>query len=254
MPRYNRAMTRTSQRARRTSPLNLPGAFELFTLSKDIVMKNLWIFGPLYAVPVLLGLHSWIWTPANSTTPWYLQSSWAGPGFSSASFPVYADYLLVGFSILWGIFVLAAGFTAQIMSQKAQLDGTEDRNLNFAHLWAAVKQTGWRLVGLYLLVGLYVLVGLVLLIIPGIIMIRRYSLAPYVMLDKKTGIRQSMEISAKITKPFSGAIYRVYGVMALIGIIAFIPYVGWLVSFVLGVLYSVALALRYQQLKKLASR
>jgi hypothetical protein len=244
-------MARTSRRSRRNSPLNLPGAFELFTPSKEIVLKNIWIFGPLYAVPVIFGLHSWIWTPSNSVTPWYLQSSWAGPGFSSAAFPVYADYLLVGVSLVWGIFVLATGFIVQIMAQKAQLDGTQGHTLNFSNIWAAVKQMGWRLIGLYILVGLYVLVGLILFIVPGIIMIRRYSLAPYVMLDKHTGIRESMDMSAAMTKPHSGAIYRVYGIMVLIGLIALIPYVGWLVSFILGMLYSVALALRYQQFKKI---
>jgi hypothetical protein len=247
-------MSRTSQRARRSSPLNLPGAFELFTQSRKIVLDNLWVFGPVYAVPVIFGLHSWIWTPANSNNPWYLQSSWAGPGFSSASFPVYTDYLFVGVSLLWGLFVLAAGFIVQIMAQKAQLDGAEGHQLNFAHLWTTVKHLGWRLVGLYLLVGLYIVVGLILFIIPGIIMIRRYSLAPYVMMDKKTGIRESMEISAAMTKPYSGSIYRVYGVMVLIGLIAIIPRIGWLVSFVLGMLYSVALALRYTQLKQLVSQ
>lgn len=245
-------MARTSHRARRSSPLNLPGAFELFTPSKEIVQKNIWIFGPLYAIPLIFSLHSWIWTPSNSDKPWYLQFSGVGPGFSSSSFPIYGNYLIVGASLLWALFVIIAGFLVQIMSQKAQLDGVEGHTPGFDKLWATTRKLGWRLVGLYLLVGLYVVVGFILFIIPGIIMLRRYSLAPYVMLDKNKGIRESMELSANMTKPHSGAIYRVYGVMILIGLVAVIPFLGWIVSFILGMFYSVSLALRYQQLKPLS--
>ena len=82
-------------------------------------------------------------------------------------------------------------------------------------------------------------------------MLRRYFLAPYVMLDTNCGIKEAMDKSATMSKPYSRAIWGVIGVMLLIGFINVIPYIGWMVAFVLGMLYSVAPALRYQELKKI---
>jgi len=90
-----------------------------------------------------------------------------------------------------------------------------------------------------------------LLIVPGVIAIRRYFLAPYLMLDKDLSIREAMKQSAALSKPYSGSIWGIIGVIVLLSLPSIIPVIGWAVSFVLMLLYSVAPALRYQELKKL---
>lgn len=242
------------QKPRRSSPLNITGSFELYGKSKELVKKNLWIFIPLYLIPLLFNFHSWIWTPgpgSHQETGHWTRYSWLGSGFSTSSLPNSVWYIFVGFSILWLIFVIAAGTIVQIMAQNAQLEVAQGRTPTFGKLWATVKEMGWRMLGLYLLIGLYVVVGLILFIVPGLIMLRRYFLAPYVMLDQKTGIKESMEKSAAMSKPYSGYVWGVIGVMFLIGLLNVIPYLGWIAAFIIGMLYSVAPALRYQELKKL---
>ena len=101
------------------------------------------------------------------------------------------------------------------------------------------------------LIALMTIGGLILLIVPGLIVIRRYFLAPYVMVDQDTGILESMRRSAAMSKPHSGYIWSIIGVSVLLSLPGIIPFVGWAVSFVLAVLYSTAPALRYQELKKL---
>jgi hypothetical protein len=246
-------MARTSRRPRRTSAFHLPSAFDLFTPSKEIVLKNIWIFGPLYAVPLIFYIHSWIWSPLpNQHVGWWHHGDSFSPAWPGASLPAYATFLLVGFSILWFVITAAVGTIAQIMAQAAQLEAAEDKPLDFQNLWQYVKVLGWRLLGLYIVIGLAVVIGLILLIVPGLIMIRRYYLAPYVMLDKKLGIREAMDRSAAISKANTGAVWGVLGVMFLIGLINIVPIIGGLASFAVGALYSVAPALRYQQLKRLA--
>lgn len=247
-------MARTSNRPRQSSPLNLPGAFQLFKPSRDLVLKNIWIFGPLYAVPLLFSLHSWIWSPsATAHRHWvdHFDSFTAGWNFSPTA--NYAFSAFVGFSIIWLLFVIAAGTIAQVMSQAAQLEAIENKPLHFHRLWQTVKELGWRLLGLYIVTGLYIFVGLILLIVPGLIMIRRYYLAPYVMLEKKCGISEAMERSAALSKPYSGSVWGVIGVMFLIGLVAIVPFIGSLAAFILAALYSIAPAMRYQQLKKISS-
>jgi uncharacterized membrane protein len=221
-------------RARLGSPLRLKGSFELFGQSRKLVQKNIWIFAPLFALPLVFSFHSWEF----------------GSGLSASAVPSYMWYGFVGFSFLWLVFVLAVGTVVQIMSQEAQLEATEGRPLDFIRLWGVVKETAWPMFGLYLLIGLYVFVGLILFIIPGLIMLRRYFLAPYVLLDTRCGVKEAMERSAEMSKPYSKYIWGVIGVMFLIGLFNVIPGVGWLVAFILGMYYSVAPALRYQELKE----
>lgn len=245
-------MARTSKRARRTSPLNLPSAFDLFTPSKEIVLRNIWIFGPLYAVPFVFWIHSWIWSPLpNQPVHWWQHSGSFSSGWPGGPLPTYGTFLAVGFSLLWLFIIGVIGTIAQIMSQAAQLDAAEGKSLDFQNLWQVVKELGWRMFGLYIVVGVVVFVGLLLLVIPGLIMIRRYFLAPYVMLDNKLGIRESMDRSAELSKLNSGSIWGIIGVMFLIGVANILPIIGGLVSFALGGLYSVAPAMRYLQLNKI---
>jgi len=243
-------------RARLGSPLRLHGSLELFGQSRKLVQKNIWIFGPLYALPLLFSFHSWEWTPAigSQNGHWWTTYSWFGSGLSASAVPSYLWYSFIGISLLWFVFVLAIGTIVQVMSQEAQLEATQGQSLNFIKLWAVVKQIGWRMFGLYLVIGLYVIVGLILFIIPGLIMLRRYFLAPYVMLDTKCSVKDAMERSAEMTKPYSKYIWGIIGIMFLIGLFNVIPAIGWIIAFILGMFYSVAPALRYQELKDVNTR
>jgi hypothetical protein len=242
-------------RNRLGSPLRLHGSFELFGLSRKLVQKNIWVFAPLYAVPLVFSFHSWIWTPSigSQNGHWWTTYSWFGSGISTSSVPSYFWYSFIGFSFLWLIFVLTVGTIVQIMSQQAQLEASEGKSLDFTRLWAVAKEKGWQMFGLYLLVGLYIFIGLLLFIIPGLIMLRRYFLAPYVLLDKNVSVKEAMDRSAEMSKPYSVYIWGIVGVMFLIGLLNAIPGVGWLIAFILGMFYSAAPALRYQELKKAGS-
>jgi hypothetical protein len=241
----------SKSRARLGSPLRLHGSFELFGLSAKLVQKNIWIFAPLFALPLLFTFHAWEWTPAlggNLGHHW-TRYSWLGSGFSS-SIPYFLWYSLIGYSILWLVFVVLAGTAVQIMIQQAQLEAIEKKPLDLVRLWRSAKANYRNMLGLYLLMGLYILAGLILFIIPGLIMLRRYFLAPYVMLDTKCDIKTAMERSAEIGNPYSGYIWGVIVVMTFIGLLNAIPGVGWMVAFALGMFYCAAPALRYQELKE----
>lgn len=236
------------QRARRTSPLYLPSAFDLFTPSKDLFIKHFNVFGPLYILPAFFWLHSWVDTPAHGGNYWNrttdANTSWTLPtGFSAA---------FIGFSILWFLVAIIAGVMVQIMLQRSQLDAAEDKQPNLGRAWQTAKDHGLELFKLYVVTILIYAAGFILLIIPGFFMIRRYMFAPYVMLDKKCAIKEALEESHRLGSQNTGAVWGIIGVCVLIGIIGIIPIIGSLASFVLGALYSIAPALRYQQLKKLS--
>lgn len=236
------------RRARRTSPLYLPSAFDLFKPSKDLVLKYIEVFGVLYILPFIFWIHSWMNTPAHGGNYWARGSDanygWTWPGSWSAT--------AIGFSIFWLLVTFVIGTAIQMMMQQAQLDAAEGRKPDLGRSWRTVKGLGWRLFGLYIAMAIVIGIGLILLIIPGLFAIRRYMLAPYVMLDKKCSIEKALADSHKLSLVNTGAVWGLMGVLFLIGLIGILPLIGSLASFIIGALYSVAPAIRYQQLKKLA--
>jgi len=259
-------MARTSKRARRSSPLHMPSAFDLFTPSKEIILKNIWIFGPLYAVTLVFGIHDWIWSPARgSFLNRHNTFSFGSPG---NPLPTFDLSIVVGFSLFWLVFVALLGTAVTVMSLTAQLDAAEGKPLDFQDLWLSVKKYWLRLLGLYALFSLLVVVfawlfffglllfvvGAILTLIIGFMVISRYILAPYVIIDQNAGIADALRISATLSTRKPGAIWGVIGVMFLISLASIIPYIGGLLSFALGCLYSMALAMRYLQLKRLAAQ
>ncbi|MBX4199801.1 hypothetical protein KW789_02825 [Candidatus Saccharibacteria bacterium] len=242
----------TRHKTRRGSPLHLTPSFDLFSKSKQLVMDNLWVFGPLYILPALFLINNWLTNPngLSGISRWRYDLENRSGGWSTPTFPNYTISLFFALGIMAIIWIVLS-VIIQIMTMDAQLRAAQGKRLDFTLLWDTVKELGWRMVGLYLLVGLYIVVGLILLIVPGLIMIRRYMLAPYVMLDQKTGIREAMEKSAAMSKPYSGYVWGVLGVMFLIALLNIIPLIGGLLAFVGGILYSVAPAIRYQELKKI---
>ena len=198
-------------------------------------------------MPLLIWLHSWISIPAHGGHFW----DRATDGNFGWSFPAAYLNSIIGFSLFWFVISFVAGTAIQIMTQQAQLDASTHKIPDLGRSWATVKEIGWRMLGLYIAMGAIIGIGFVLLIIPGLFAIRRYLLAPYVMLDKKCGIKEALDKSAEMSLINPGSVWGIIGVLILISLVGILPLIGSLAAFVLGVLYSVAPALRYQQLKKL---
>ena len=233
-------------KARRGSPLYLPSAFDLFKPSRDLVLDNLHVFGWLFALPLIFWVHSWLWTPAAGGHFWNrftdANYSWTFPSSYNAAF--------IGFSILWFVIAIAAGTIVQIMSQKAQLEVSSGKRPELGELWTFVKLRWLSMLKIYVSVIGITLLGFVL-IIPRFIFLRRYFLAPYVMIEKNCSVKEAMRRSADLSRTNTGSVWGVIGVLFLIDLLGILPLIGSLASFAVGSLYSVAPALRYQQLKKL---
>jgi len=234
--------------ARKSSPLYLPSAFDLFKPSKDLVLKNIHVFGPLFILPFIFWGHSWLDIPANGGHYWNRFTD-ANYGWS---LPTAYWVAFIGFSIIWFLIAVVGGTIVQIMLQRAQLDAAENREPQLGKLWGVTKKMWKPMVLLFLTMILIIGIGFIFLIVPGLILLRRYFFAPYVMLERKCSVREALDRSAHLSAINTGSVWGLIGVMFLIGLLGIVPIIGSLASFVAGSLYSVAPALRYQQLKKLA--
>lgn len=262
-----------------TAP-QITGAFELFSKSKERVMKYFKFFAVLYAVPFLFTLleTGLAFAPRSSDSAqdsYPNLENFTGSEFNSGK--VIAVVLVVALVVI--VIALIIGSLYQVALHRLELDASENKTPTAGRLWEAAKKFWLRFIGLSVLVGLYTISGLlvflpivllsailresaisIILGIPAfifgiyvaVIMIRRYFLAPYVLVDQGVGIREAMERSDTMTKGRAGSVWGIIGVFLLIYLISIVPLVGSLISFILGTLYSVAPALRYQELKHLA--
>lgn len=223
-----------------TNKPELTGAFDLFPKSYAIVTKNWKIFGLLYILPLL------------SVFPEFNNNNSAA---SLNPFANFSDGSIVA-AITLGVLLFVVFVVLSIINQGLlyvlELQTSMGKNPTFSDVWARAKGKLWRFVGLSLIVGLTIAAGLLLFIIPGLIFIRRYILSAYYMFDKNLSISDAMKQSSKDSKPYAIHIWSIIGVMILLSLIAVVPVIGGLLSLVLVALYSVAPAIRYQELKKLS--
>jgi len=227
----------------------LTSATDLFGKSYQLVSKNLSIFIIIFSAQALFTLWNILdWFSADpSATATTSDGIWAGLSAVIGLHTVPPSGAAIGF--LAALMVVAV--VLALMQPILVLRAAKGESPTLKHLWDEFKQKGLRLLALQILAAAAIVVGFILLIVPGIIMIWRLFLAPYILIDKNTSIKQAISRSWSMSRGYFSPIWAVILVMILFGLIGFIPVAGVAAGFLLGVAYSVAPALRYLEIKKL---
>jgi hypothetical protein len=214
-------------------------AFTLFTKSKNLVLQNINVFGALYLIPFIFNLLPSLTDNSSDAD----RTSSLFNGLSGTGFVAVA-----GFGIVFAVISIIISFIIQTMLFAAELEVSEDKKPSLRPLFDVAKKYWLRIAGLSIVTALLFVGGLILFIVPGLIVIRRYFLASYYLIDKDLSIGEAMRQSAADSKQAAGSIWGVIGVSFLLALTAIVPLIGWLVAFVLTALYSVAPALRYKEI------
>jgi hypothetical protein len=108
------------------------------------------------------------------------------------------------------------------------------------------------LIVLGILESMLIVGGLILFIIPGLILLRKFFLSQYYVIDKKMGPIAAMKQSMKDSNPNAGPIWTVIGVSFLFGILSsfvgYVPVIGYIASLIVSFLYVFAPAFRYGEI------
>lgn len=248
---------------RRGSPMFVTPAYELFPKSYEYVRKNIWVFAVLYIFPLIIGLSNGAWA-VDSRRHWSTDGEVASNALAGPTLPAYA-YGGFGVALL---FALIIATVLQIMLQSAQLEASEGRSVNLSRAWSTFRKVGLQMFGLYMAVAVMLLISLVpmliyiaiglpaigaiILLIPAAIMLRRYFLAPYVLLDNPgMPVWEALNKSAELSLKDPWSIYSIMGVLIIFALFGAVPLIGWIAAFALHFFYNVAPAIRYRELKKL---
>jgi len=134
-----------------------------------------------------------------------------------------------------------------IATMTVTLKAARGEKLSYTEAFRAAWPYFFRVVRLYVLVSVAVLVGLVLLVVPGLIMLRRYFLAGYYMVDRNLGVFEAMDTSADETKK-TGGVWGLLGFSLLIGLSGLIPHIGWIFAVAGLILFTCMTTWRYIQI------
>lgn len=229
----------------------LTSAFDLFGKSYVLVRKNLNVYGLVYAIPAAMMIagviqlivdnqkNGWEWGHAFS-------SSLLGPNLGSDSSVQTA-------SIIITVVLLLGSTVSYLLATVLNLRAAQGKKPTLGSIWNEIIE-GWlwaKLLGLGIVTVMLLVVGFVLLIVPGVIMLWRLFLAPYILIDQRTTIDEALIKSWKMSSGYAWPIYSIILFSILLSVTNVVPIIGGLIAFALTTAYAATPALRYQELKKL---
>lgn len=223
---------------------HVTSALDLFGKSYEIVKKNLVLFVLLSSVSIVSSLISAGQAISNDKTE---KSGWQ----SVATSALGPELDTSGYASL-GILVLlftVVGVVFMLMMLILSLRAAQGKTPTFDILWKEFRQKGLKLFLLVICLAIALLVGFILLIIPGVILLWRLSMAPYIMIDKGTDISESFVQSWEMTRSYAWPVYSIFLVSILLAVTNLVPIIGSLIALALGIAYTCAMPLRYEELK-----
>jgi hypothetical protein len=158
--------------------------------------------------------------------------------------------VLIG-GVAWWFLNIGASYYLQVSAAKEKIVSTADC---YRKSWQYIG----RIIAFTVIFSVIIFIGFLLLIVPGLILLRRYILTTFYIVDQNMTIRQAMKQSAMQTKPVAGYVWGTLGVVVvlLLAITIFsslfisIPGATVIVSALLSPSYFFIFALRYSDIVK----
>jgi hypothetical protein len=215
----------------------LPSVFQLLKPAWELLRVNTTVIIGVIATPLLVSVPLFILLLVISG------AVTAGGGTLSVGTVNAFGVLLVAIYIV----LTATGVVVNIALMIVTLKAARGEKLSFTETFRAAWPYFFRVLGLYAVVSIAVIIGLALLIVPGLILLRRYFLASYYVVDRNLGIFAAMDASADESKR-AGGVWGLIGFALVIILLGFIPHVGWVPAVIASILYTCMITWRYIQI------
>jgi len=222
---------------------NFKSVTQLFSESSDAVRRNLGVFILISSLSIL----STAWQIGSDLKDKTHGSAWGSIAKNSV-LGTNNDYPHIGGGVILVLFFIA-GVALALMSTILTLRAAKKHTVTFSEVWEEFTGVWLKLIGVMLLAAILIGFSFVLLIIPGIFVLPRLIMAPYVLLDQKTGVREAISRSWDMTKGRMDVIWYVILFGVVLSLPSIVPILGPIVAFTLSILYSVAMPLRYWEIK-----
>jgi hypothetical protein len=218
--------------AKQTAPT---GSWQLLQNCTQLVQKYFWAYLVLLITPsVILDISGQFITNEKGQIVTTAPTIW---------------YALFGFGIAYSI-------VTSVVALRFTLAALRNKELSVNEAFAQ----GLPLLGRYIVVSfalaLLFVGGLILFIVPGLVVLQRYFLAPYIAIDKNLGVKQSLQASHKLVKARYGFVWGTLGVSFLVIMLVSVAasalgYVGSLLAALGGTVVGILPVARYYDFTKL---
>lgn len=203
--------------------------FKMASASWDAFVFNLPVFIILWALPVLLALIA---------VPFVIL-----PLAANHTIGLFVSLVFLALIVLIALIFVPA-------SVVAQLDSVDNKRLTFELLYQKSRKIFLPFIGLEIIMAIVITIGFLLLIVPGIIALFFLMFAPYVMVDQRKGVFDSMQTSIDLVKANWPWALGLACVGAAISILSSITFIGAIASIVLGIVYLCLPALVYRKITR----
>lgn len=170
--------------------------------------------------------------------------------------------LIIASSRLTGLVIIIVGIIWRIfnisVSDYLQVKAASGKTVSVAECYRRGLRFWLRIVAFEILFGIMILIGLILVIVPGLIVLRRYYYTPFYIINKDMSIGAAMRASASDTLPVSGWVWGTFGVTFAFAILALlltsIRYIGPLLAALVSLIYFFGTALRWREVSRAAGK
>lgn len=225
----------------------LASAIDLLPKSYELVKQNLNVFIAVFSVSALLA----IWDTLNWFTDY--KETWTDRQFTGDNWFGYFSGLDVntpaGMAGRLAVLIGVAAIAFSLMQIILVLRASKGERPDIHDIWREFTRKGLRMLLLLIVMGFLILGGIILLVVPGVILLWRLFMAPYILLDQETGIKEALRRSWHMTRGYGWAIYSILLFGFVLALSGALPFIGPVASFLLGVAYANAPALRYWEIK-----
>jgi hypothetical protein len=221
----------------------LKSPLDLFKESSEAVKRNLSLFIFLNAVTILgtawdLGLS--IRDKSTGSNWWQVVTHTFTGSSSDPSVNVW----------LTAIFILG-GIILYLMAAILAVRAAQHKHVNFSDIWETFKDKWLKILGTEILVAILVIAGCILFIVPGLYILGRLIIAPAMVIDQDIGVNDALNKSWDYTKGHAWPVFVAFFFGALLSLPSIIPFIGPIIATVLAIAYSLAIPIRYFELKNL---
>ncbi len=149
----------------------------------------------------------------------------------------------------WMLLTIPAVLTLSVQGVR----GAGDELIGFIR--SGFKYT-WRLYGTLMLLSIAVMLGILLFVVPGLIILRRYIMAPYYLVERNVGIMEAFKLSAQQTRAERKSVWGVMGVIFVIllatSFVNGFGLIGVLLGIIMNLLYFFLVPLRQKEISDIA--
>lgn len=173
----------------------------------------------------------------------------SGAEFTLDSSQFNGTVLLSGFVLLLVTFYVTVRSMAGVIALVLKMsEGEEDPKFSIG--WELGGKHFKRFLVVSLLGGLFVLLGSILFIVPGIILSLMFFLAPVIIINEKIGAMDALKRSRELMSGYKAWLFGLFIIYMIVSIFtSFMPVLGQVIDFILGLISLVLPVYMYLKLK-----